>query len=106
VIPLPLKRGRPRADDRRTLEGILYVLRNGCRWQDTPKQFGSAITCWRRFAQWEADGTWERVWLALWSQLEPAGRHVWARALLDCARVPTKPGRPRSAALRARQPAR
>lgn len=96
----PRGRGRPRADDRRTLNGILYVLRNGCRWQDTPREYGSAITCWRRFVQWEADGTWERVWLALWSELEPAGRHVWARALLDCARVPTKPGRPRGAMTR------
>jgi len=31
----PLARtGRPRADDSRTIEGILYVLITGCRWQD------------------------------------------------------------------------
>lgn len=102
VIPPPRRRGRPPADDRRTLEGILYVLRNGCRWQDTPKEFGSAVTCWRRFDRWEADGTWERVWQTLWGELEPAARHVWARALLDCARIPNRPGRARSAATRAK----
>ena len=32
--PAPKRRGRPRADDRRTINGVLYVLRTGCRWQD------------------------------------------------------------------------
>jgi transposase len=29
-LPPPKKRGRPRAQDRRTINGILYVLRTGC----------------------------------------------------------------------------
>jgi len=41
-------RGRPRADDRRTIEGILYVLITGCRWQDLPREHGSPTTVWRR----------------------------------------------------------
>jgi len=28
--------GRPRADDRACLEGILWVLRSGARWKDLP----------------------------------------------------------------------
>ncbi|MGB9750785.1 transposase [Roseiflexus castenholzii] len=36
VIPLipkkKSKRGRPRNDDRQTLNGILYVLKTGCAW--------------------------------------------------------------------------
>jgi transposase len=30
--------GRPRADDRRCLNVILYVLITGCRWNDLPPQ--------------------------------------------------------------------
>lgn len=40
---LPKRRGRPRAEDRRTLNGILHVLRSGCRWQDMPSRYGSPI---------------------------------------------------------------
>ena len=53
LLPPPRRRGRPRADDRRTLNGILYVLRTGCRWQDLPSRYGSPVTCWRRLRQWE-----------------------------------------------------
>ena len=31
--------GRPRADDRKVLEGILWILRSGARWQDLPEEF-------------------------------------------------------------------
>ena len=33
--------GRPRADDRPVLEGILWILRSGARWQDLPEEFPS-----------------------------------------------------------------
>ena len=35
-IPLPAYTGRPRANDRNYIYGILYVLRSGCRWMDMP----------------------------------------------------------------------
>ncbi|HKW61407.1 MAG TPA: transposase, partial [Candidatus Acidoferrum sp.] len=40
--------GRPRANDRKVLEGILWVLRSGARWCDLPEEFPSPATCWRR----------------------------------------------------------
>jgi hypothetical protein len=43
LLPPGKKEGRPRADDRRTLDGILYVLRTGCRWRDLPPRYGSAV---------------------------------------------------------------
>jgi transposase len=33
------KTGRPRADDRHVLNGILYVLTTGCRWMDMPPKY-------------------------------------------------------------------
>lgn len=95
LLPPPGPRGRPRADDRRTLDGILYVLRNGCRWQDLPRHYGDPVTCWRRFVRWEADGTWERIWRALLAIMDPLARQSWALAFMDGDHVPTKPGRPR-----------
>ena len=85
-------RGRPRADDRQTLNGILYVLKTGCAWADLPQRYGSPTTCWRRLQQWEGDGTWEAIWRALLSQLDAQGKVEWAQAFLDGSFVPAKKG--------------
>jgi transposase len=89
--------GRPRADDRRTLNGILYVLKTGCAWEDLPRAYGSAVTCWRRLRQWSDDGTWERVWRALLSAIDARSQLEWSRAFLDGSFVPAKKGAPASA---------
>lgn len=93
LLPAPSHEGRPRADDRRTLEGVLYVLRTGCRWQDLPPEFGSPVTCWRRYSRWQADGTWDHIWRMLLSSLDTSAKLVWARALLDGSFIPAKRGR-------------
>lgn len=55
------KRGRPRNDDRQTLNGILYVLKTECAWEDLPPEYSSDTTCWRRWKEWSQDRTWERI---------------------------------------------
>ena len=89
-LPPPKKRGRPRAQDRRTINGILYVLRTGCRWQDLPPRFGSPVTCWRRLDQWQMNGTWEQIWRAFLAALDEPGQLDWSRAFLDGSFVPVK----------------
>jgi transposase len=57
LVPPPARTGPPRADDRRTIEGILYVLITGCRWQDLPREYGAPTTVWDRLKRWgEAGG--------------------------------------------------
>lgn len=56
-----MRSGRRRADDRRTLDAILYVLRAGGRWRDLRPRWGSSITCRLRLDRWIADRTWERI---------------------------------------------
>jgi transposase len=92
LLPPRKKRGRPRADDRKTLNGVLYVLRTGCRWEDVPAEYGSSATCWRRLRAWEQDGTWERVWRSLLTLLDEQDKLGWARAFLDGSFVPAKKG--------------
>jgi transposase len=36
--------GRPRADDRKTLNAILYVLVTDCWWNDLPREYGNFMT--------------------------------------------------------------
>jgi tetratricopeptide (TPR) repeat protein len=51
--------GRPRADDRRTLEAILYKLDTGCGWHAIPPALGDGVTAYRRLRAWQAAGVWE-----------------------------------------------
>jgi transposase len=92
LLPPQPKVGRKRQDDRRTLNGILYVLRSGCAWADLPPEYGAATTCWRWFERWSADGTWEQIWQTLLSQLDGQQKLEWAQAFLDGSFVPAKRG--------------
>jgi transposase len=35
--------------DRRVISRIMYVLRNGLKWRDTPKKYGPYKTLYNRF---------------------------------------------------------
>ncbi len=84
--------GRKRTHDRHTLNGILFVLKTGCTWEDVPRAYGSPATCWRRFRRWAAEGTWEQIWRARLSQLDARGTLEWTQAFLDGRCVPAKTG--------------
>lgn len=92
LLPPRKTMGRPRADDRRTLDAILFVLRSGARWKDIPAELGSGVTAWRRLKDWEEAGVWERIWRALLSSLDAQDKVEWAQAFLDGSFVPAKKG--------------
>ena len=37
-LPKQKVMGRPRVDDKKLLNGIMYVLKTGCRWNDMPTE--------------------------------------------------------------------
>lgn len=92
LLPPQNRRGRPRADDRQTLNGILWVLRSGARWRDLPREYGSDSRCHRRLQEWQVQGVWERLWRAFLSALDARGRLDWSQAFLDGSFVPAKKG--------------
>ncbi|HEV2459148.1 MAG TPA: IS5 family transposase [Ktedonobacterales bacterium] len=92
LLPPPAHTGRPRADDRRTIEGILYVLITGCRWQDLPREYGAPTTVWRRLKRWGEEGIWERIWRAALAALDVQGKLDWSMAFLDGSFAPAKKG--------------
>lgn len=84
------KGGRPACDDRACLRGILYLLREGCRWQRVPSAAlgcPSGSTCWRRFRAWTAAGVWAKAHLQLLDLLGDAGVLNLERVVVDSASV-------------------
>jgi transposase len=79
--------GRKRIDDRRTLAGILFVLRTGIAWQQLPQElgYGSGMTCWRRLQEWQQAGVFQALHEGLLSQLRVARRLDLSRAVCDSA---------------------
>jgi transposase len=84
------KGGRPPADDRACLRGILYVLREGCRWQKLPSRAldcPSGSTCWRRFRAWTAAGVWSKAHVQILDLLGAEGVLNLERIVVDSASV-------------------
>jgi putative transposase len=71
-LPRPQPMGRPPADLREVISGILYLVRTGCQWRMLPKDFPPWSTVHTWYRRWRLDGTWERIHEALRQQ---ARRH-------------------------------
>jgi transposase len=74
------------------LEGILWILKSGARWQDLPERYPSPATCWRRLQQWTASGVWVIVWQILVKMLDGLGQIDWEQAIGDGTFAPGKKG--------------
>ena len=61
----PLSHGVPRVDDRRVISGIIFVIRNGLRWRDAPKDYGPHKTIYNRFVRWSRLGVFNRIFAEL-----------------------------------------
>jgi transposase len=94
LLPPPKPRrkehpGRPRVSDRAALNGILFVLKTGLRWNHLPTVlgFGSGATCWRRLNDWRKAGVWDRLHELLLDKLREAGQIDLSYAAVDSSSV-------------------
>lgn len=65
--------GRPRADDRLRLNGILWVLCSGAAWRDMPERFGPWSTVYQRFRDWRNRGVFDQLLKRLHIRLNEQG---------------------------------
>jgi len=91
-LPPPARTGRPRNDDRATVNGILYILITGCRWMDMPAKYGSHKSVWERHKKWSEKGTWERIMDALAAKGYSEGKVKVDSLSIDSSTVPAKKG--------------
>lgn len=57
--------GRPAEDNRRFVNGVLWVIRSGMRWADLPERYGKYKSVHKRFTRWARAGVWEHVFTVL-----------------------------------------
>jgi transposase len=92
LLPPKANTGRRRADDRMTINGILYVLTTGCRWMDMPKRYGDDSTANRRLKQWEKKGVWKRIMDAILGYSYSNKKLEMKAVVVDSSDVPAKKG--------------
>lgn len=89
--PSPLG-GRPRSNDRKCFEGILWILWTGALWSELPRKYGSSTTCWRRLREWEENGILLKLWRAFLSELDDGNKLKWDECFGDGSFAPAKKG--------------
>jgi putative transposase len=83
--PPPKAIGRPRADPRRVLNGIIYVMRSGCQWNRLPEKYGSDSTVHRTMQRWIQRGVLERFWAVLVENCQELAGVDWRWQSADAA---------------------
>ncbi len=53
--------GRTACDNRLAYEALVYMAREGCTWRALPDEFGNQETVYRRFARWQEQGVFDKL---------------------------------------------
>jgi putative transposase len=83
IVPILVRRyppagtGRPRADLRLMLDGIIFRMRTGCQWNQMPERFGPDSTLHDWFQRFVADGVLEEIWAELVRECDRLGAVCW-----------------------------
>ena len=75
-LPEPVAKTKQVIPNNELLNGILFVLKTGCRWQDIPISVcsHSYASCWRRLNFWRKRGQLKLVWQHILVLLDQAGK--------------------------------
>lgn len=79
--------GRSSEDNRRFVEAVMWIARNGARWRSLPLEYGKWYTVHKRFMRWSRKGIWQMIfntlavdadteWLMIDSSIERAHQHA------------------------------
>jgi transposase len=94
LLPKAKRRGRPRANEREVLNGILYVLSTGCRWEDLPHDIAASHqTCNRRLLDYQRRRVWQRILGELLKEADRRGLLNLKNAYHDASVIKSKRGR-------------
>jgi putative transposase len=91
-IPEAKTGGHPRTTDiREVVNGILYRLKNGCSWENLPRDFPPYKTVFHYYREWSLDGTIEQIHDKLRRQvrIKAGGTETPSACIIDSQSVKT-----------------
>jgi putative transposase len=65
---LPGKKSDPGCtakNNRRFVDGVLWVARTGAHWRELPREFGNWNTVFQRYNRWGKTGVWKRLFASV-----------------------------------------
>lgn len=93
ILPKPAPTGRPRADRREVINGILYVLKTGCKWKDLPHDIkASPSTCNRTLLEYQQKSVWQKIQAKLMREADKKGKINLRNAYHDASVIKSKKG--------------
>ena len=100
----PLSHGIARVGDRRIVSAIVFVIKNGLRWLDAPRDYGPHKTIYNRFVRWSRLGVFNKIFAELAKGGKPImidathlKAHRTAASLLKKGLFPDVSGAPKAA---------
>lgn len=77
--------GRPRANQRATIDAILWVLRTGAPWKAIPKEgyFPCYSSCFKHFARMQEEKLWHKIMTHLLLKLDSEGKLQTTEVVVD-----------------------
>jgi putative transposase len=91
LIPKPKPRtkkgGRPPAERRKLLDGMLYVLRTGCQWKMLPREYYAGSTTHKYFQRWTRRGVFRKMWRLCLQEYDELKGVEWRWQILDSQTV-------------------
>ncbi len=77
------KGGRPATDKRRAIAGVFWMLDNGAKWKDLPREFGSKSAVHRWFTLWVRGGVFENIMRDAGRLVEQCGGYKLYECYID-----------------------
>jgi transposase len=74
-LPAPVSKTKHVTPNNELLNGVLFVLKTGCRWMDVPSSIcvHGYASCWRRLNFWRKKGALKLVWQQILVLLDKQG---------------------------------
>lgn len=57
--------GRTGENNRRFVEAVMWIARNGAPWRDLPPEYGKWSGVHKRFVRWSKNGVWQMIFNSL-----------------------------------------
>lgn len=83
LLPKKARTGRPAADHRAIINGILWIHPTGAPWDDLPECYGSRGTVSSRFYRWRAQGIWQEILNRLQQSADATNQIDWEVHFID-----------------------